>query len=387
LRVVFPGRRWGGPGPDFKGALLADAQGALLSGDVEVHLRSSNWNGHRHAQDPAYARVVLQVVRTIDAMALDVRGEHVPTVELLPLPPTARLPRRRAAARGGPCLRSAPAVLSVVEAAGRARFRARSARYEGDLAMVPPDQALWRGVAEAVGYTRNTEPFGELADGLPWAVVAEVLERRGPVGLAGALLGTAGLLSEATLPEAHAWRVLQRTLGVRPALSGRSWDRRQVRPGNAPAARCRGLAEIAAGWVRRAGRAHASPSELVLQAVEAAAGQPRPQLWPLVRASPWIGRGRAQVIVVNVLLPFAAAAGIPRAEALFDRLPGEPSNRIVRYMAAQLGAARFRGACHQQGLVQLFQQTCAARACERCPARRGGARLSATTEEAEASYE
>ena len=24
LRVVFPGRRWGGPGPDFRGAVLAD---------------------------------------------------------------------------------------------------------------------------------------------------------------------------------------------------------------------------------------------------------------------------------------------------------------------------------------------------------------------------
>jgi len=31
---------------------------------------------------------------------------------------------------------------------------------------------------------------------------------------------------------------------------------------------------------------------------------------------------------------------------------------------------RFRGACYQQGLLHLFQLSCAARTCERCPARR-----------------
>jgi hypothetical protein len=80
------------------------------------------------------------------------------------------------------------------------------------------------------------------------------------------------------------------------------------------------------------------------------------------------------VVAVNVLLPFAAAAGVSGAAELFERIPGEPSNRIVRYMAQQLGrptALRVRGACQQQGLLHLFNQTCAARLCERCPARHG----------------
>jgi hypothetical protein len=39
-------------------------------------------------------------------------------------------------------------------------------------------------------------------------------------------------------------------------------------------------------------------------------------------------------------------------------------------MAQQLGAptVRFRGACHQQGLLHLFHLTCATRTCDRCPA-------------------
>src|SRR5947209_9949178 len=68
LRVVFPGRRWGGPGPDFVGAVLAERDGTLVRGDVEVHVRASSWAGHHHAQDPAYRQVVLHVVHQADVM-------------------------------------------------------------------------------------------------------------------------------------------------------------------------------------------------------------------------------------------------------------------------------------------------------------------------------
>jgi hypothetical protein len=375
LRVVFPGRRWGGPGPDFVGAVLAERDGTLVRGDVEVHVRASSWAGHGHAQDPAYGQVVLHVVQHDDVMVLDGRGWHVPTVKLEPW----RGPPRPLAV---PCVRSAPAVLEIVRAAGRERFRARARRFEGDLAAVDADQVVWRGVCEALGFRRNTQPFGQLADAVPWAQAAQVVADRGPVGLAGALLGAAGLLQQASLPEAHAWRALQRQLGLRPALRAANWDHRQVRAANSPASRCRGLAELAARWVQPAPLSAlrpaapwpvpGGPATHVLAAVAQAALARRPRLWPLARASPWIGRGRAQVIVVNVLLPFASAAGLAEAAALFERLPGEPANRIVRYMAGQLGGpeqlVRFRGACQQQGLLHLFKLTCAARVCERCPA-------------------
>jgi Protein of unknown function (DUF2851) len=376
LRVVFPGRRWGGPGPDFVGAVLAELDGTLVRGDVEVHPRASSWAAHGHASDAAYQHVVLHVVQEADVLAVDARGVHLPTVELEPEP--GRSPPRRERA---PCVREAPSVLQIVEAAGTERFRARVARFEGDLSVVDADQALWRGVCEALGFRRNTVTFGQLADAVPWSQAALVVADRGPVGLAGLLLGTAGLIAEATLPEAHAWRTLQRTLGLRAALPAAGWDRRQLRAANAPEQRCRGLAELAARWAHAGGRPTApawhGPADQVLKAVsDAAAGGRRPALWRLLRASPWIGRGRAQVIAVNVLLPFAAAAGVAEAWRLFECFPGEPSNRVVRYMAQQLGgpAVRFKGARQQQGLLHLFKLTCAGRICERCPARAGPAK-------------
>jgi Protein of unknown function (DUF2851) len=611
LRVVFAGRRWGGPGPDFRGAVLALANGSLVRGDIEIHRRARDWIEHGHALDPAYANVVLHVVRVLDGPSVDAHQQPIPTVALVPERGTPALARPTLA----PCVRDPSEVLRVVSAAGRARFHARAARFEADLSMAEPDQVVWRGLAEALGFTRNTEAFGRLAEAVPWSEATRVVAERGPVGLAGLLLGMAGLINHAALPEAHAWRVLQRRLRLRVALDSKHWDRRALRAANAPDERCRGLAELAARWTdarlgvgrgarlaahsadpldgdarlvgpalldvdargvgatgdvqgsvgvhqstlrpadarhapdasplarpcephaaclgleaHRPGEAHhvadcaarpqhpaqcspgptqcaggtsgapcgeavqagmrlliriepgartersgvatglhadtlsvgapgglsdlenarsteslpaeaahgalpahkrrtalsfvagaavaaprsaaprradsgpaerdspeyrpagprldptrdvrcASPgygdgrwaglAEQTLDAVRHAATMRRPRLWPFVWASPWIGRGRAQVIAINVLLPFAFASGVVEAADVFERLAGEPTNRVVRYMAGVLAVpgVRFRGALRQQGLLQLFTDTCAERRCERCPAR------------------
>src|SRR5712692_6293926 len=61
LRVIFRGRVGTGPGPDFRGAIIA-APGGLLCGDVELHVRASDFRRHGHSLDPAYSGVVLHVV-------------------------------------------------------------------------------------------------------------------------------------------------------------------------------------------------------------------------------------------------------------------------------------------------------------------------------------
>jgi hypothetical protein len=303
------------------------------------------------------------VVQEVDAPTLDASGRAIATVAL-------RVPGATPLPVLAPCWPTAADVAGLVEAAGRERFRAKVARFEGDLTAVEPDQVVWRGLAEALGYARNTTAFGRLADAVPWPEAARVVVERGPLGVSALLLGTAGLLGDAAPEEQQAWSELERQFGARPALSPDVWDRTMVRPGNDPARRCRGLAHLAARWASQG--PDASPAELALGAVRAAAAARRPRLWQFALVDPWIGRGRAQGVAVNVLLPFACAAGSPEAATLFERLPGEPANRAVRYMAAQLAAPglRFRTACQQQGLLHLFKTACADRLCERCPAAR-----------------
>jgi hypothetical protein len=97
-----------------------------------------------------------------------------------------------------------------------------------------------------------------------------------------------------------------------------------------------------------------------------------------LRVAEWgaVSSSRADIVVVNVALPFVAAlarlngdeARADWARAVYEAWPGLPSNQIVREMARTLGLARLpRGAVAQQGLHHLWQTACREKQCARCP--------------------
>ena len=61
IRIVYPGRINDDRGADFRDAIIATG-GGLVKGDVEIHVKSSDWQSHQHHHDPAYNRVILHVV-------------------------------------------------------------------------------------------------------------------------------------------------------------------------------------------------------------------------------------------------------------------------------------------------------------------------------------
>jgi hypothetical protein len=252
-RVVFRGRPWGERGPDFQGAIVARQDGELLRGDVEVHVRASDWRRHRHDRDPTYNQMVCHVVLWDDEERPTRRqdGMAVPTLELITRleAPLAELERRCQAEQGTSPPRPScfpeepvgatrasssraspgqpspthpsPAVPSparpppspgsssptshaptsqlgeLLERAGVERFLGKSAQFEGDLACLPPAEVLYRGALRAMGYTANTAGFERLAAALPFDALrfAAGADRAAqPLRVQAALLGAAGLL-------------------------------------------------------------------------------------------------------------------------------------------------------------------------------------------------
>lgn len=106
--LLRAGRAGRGAGPDVREATLLAKSGVPLTGDVEVHVRASDFVRHGHLVDPAYARVVLHLVWEDDrpvaarggAQPLP-GGGSAPTVAVAPAldGSTARL---RALLRQGP---------------------------------------------------------------------------------------------------------------------------------------------------------------------------------------------------------------------------------------------------------------------------------------------
>jgi hypothetical protein len=408
LQVVYPGRRWGGPGPDFQGAILALDDGTLVHGDVEVHLRATDWWSHGHDRDPAYNRSVLQVVLWAGRAARRQDGQELPTLVLAthlarPLESlAAQLVAEREPVESA-CLDSPEELLRLVDRAAVERFLEKAGRFESELAALSGVEVVYRAVLVALGYSANVAACARLAELVPWDLARRVA--RGPDGAAAAralLLGAAGLLpsqrglmvemGEPRRLEAL-WSELSTELGRRP-VGATAWRLAAGRPASGPVRRLVGLAELVSRW------AVADLPEPQLEAILAAPKQPKRlvELFCARTDEPYwrarsdfgesggqvggaqIGSERAVEIVVNVLLPFGYASGRLRtrpdlsAAALlaYRTLPGGGWNRVSRAMAAQLlgseGARLCRGAARKQGLLHLYRRWCWQRDCQHCPA-------------------
>ena len=68
-------------GPDFFNAKLK-IEDQLWAGNVELHLKSSDWYAHRHEKDPAYDNVILHVVWEHDVEIYRKDGQPIPTLTL-----------------------------------------------------------------------------------------------------------------------------------------------------------------------------------------------------------------------------------------------------------------------------------------------------------------
>lgn len=81
LEIIDPGLSNNDAGPDFFNAKIK-INGVLWVGNVEIHLRSSDWFKHKHHTDITYDSVILHVASDIDAHPTRTNGEPIPQMEL-----------------------------------------------------------------------------------------------------------------------------------------------------------------------------------------------------------------------------------------------------------------------------------------------------------------
>lgn len=68
-------------GPDFSNAII-EIGGQKWAGNVEIHVKSSDWYAHQHEKDENYQKVILHVVYEHDVEVYDLHSNEIPTLEL-----------------------------------------------------------------------------------------------------------------------------------------------------------------------------------------------------------------------------------------------------------------------------------------------------------------
>ncbi len=81
LLVLSPGQHNQNSGPDFFNAKI-NLNGQVWAGNVEIHLKSSDWYAHFHERDTAYENVILHVVWEHDAEIFRKDATIIPTLEI-----------------------------------------------------------------------------------------------------------------------------------------------------------------------------------------------------------------------------------------------------------------------------------------------------------------
>lgn len=390
LQVIYPGRRSGGAGPDFQGALIADAAGHVQLGDVEVHLQAGDWIRHGHRADPAYNGVILHVVLYDDGSAC-LRADGKP-VAVLALGQWLGEPLTQAAAGlppVGPCSVS-PSLLTeevrqIVRACGRARVADKADSFEAHISVLGEEQALFNALLDAAGYSRNRRACAALAERLPIDRLQSLLLGKPPgraADLATAiLLGLAGLLPADRDASPRALWAGYSDLWPLPPLHRDDWVSAGVRPSNQPELRLQGIAILvartaAAGLAAtllaplRHGDAPGLVRALEVQVAEVVDG-------PADTAP--IGPARAAEMAINVVVPFALALATMTDDPTLTAaawqtaggLPAGEDSQPIRHMKALLAASAHRlkssGALDAQGLMHLYRTYCAFQACWECP--------------------
>jgi len=170
VRLIYPGRENDDRGADIKDAVILTEQG-LIKGDIEFHLRASDWKRHRHHLDPAYNDTILHVVMwpgNKTATTLQ-SGERAPVLVLSKYLDRARYQRARTDfpvnSFALPCYRAAKSLSieridEILAAAGRERFLNKASAFQRELNRGTPSQILYRGIMRALGYWETHYDFG-----------------------------------------------------------------------------------------------------------------------------------------------------------------------------------------------------------------------------------
>lgn len=388
LQVLHPGISNQHAGPDFDQAKLVIGQITWI-GQVEIHLKSSDWLLHLHQNDPTYDSVILHVVYKHDVQIYRTNGTKVPTLILENLFPYHLLSNYQeliGSINMFPCEKHIGHVAQIVMEGFLSRivierFEQKSLEVfqklennKGDW-----DQTFYHFMAKNFGFKVNAVPFELLANALPHYIFSK--HKDNPLQITALIFGQAGFLNrdftDGYPKQLQAeYSFLRKKYHLAP-IDNALWKFLRMRPQNFPTVR---LAQFAA-LILKSNQLFSK----MLNAKSLAdlyllfADLPVHEYWQThyhfskstkqVTLQP--GLQSVHNIIINTICLFLFAYGkytgqpvfADRAVALLEKIPSESNVVVNQYIRAGI---KVEHAFMSQGLLQLNKYYCTRKKCLNC---------------------
>lgn len=384
VQVLSAGTHNRHAGPDFTSARIRIGS-TLWAGNVELHLKTSDWYRHRHQHDPRYHNVILHVVFEHDMPGLHTDG--IPCLELhhrVSKMLLQRYEQLRQESTFVPCGRSAATVPELIWTSWKERLmierlEQKADVFQGWLAQTRYnwEEVTYWAIAHSLGQPVNTDTFIRLAQSFPFKLLGR--HRYHLPALEALLFGQAGMLEtpfygEYPLLLQREYNYMRHKYRLLP-LSKDAWKWLRMRPTSFPTIRIAALA----GLLQKG-------EHLFSRILEAEDIKSLEYLLPLTPSSYWQEHYRFDItarsvqqpgiqavhaLLINAVLPLIYLYGrekqLPifqeKAVFLMNKLPAENNSLIKDWNEVGIAA---RSAADSQALLQLKHYYCDGRHCLSC---------------------
>ena len=390
IEVISPGQYNRDSGPDFFNARIRTGT-TEWAGNIEIHLRSSDFYSHGHQSDHAFDNLILHVVHHNDGPVYDSRGRKVTTVELQF---DASIYERYTSMINNPLVIACQDDLQSIErfylrhwlnAILVERLKEKADVISGILNDTGNDweEVFYRVISRYFGFRVNTGPFEMLASALPFRIIKKHIDNRFQVE--ALLFGAAGMLDEELFREAindryytdliREFRILSAKYSIQP-IHGWVWKFSRLRPVNFPTLRISqlaGMLSVAGGLFSRI--LETTAIDDLKSYFEADASDYWDEHYVFGKLSriqkKRTGGSATDILLINSVVPIIFVYGLlrnstemkERALSFLDQIKAE-ENVIIR----EWGEAGVRpsSAFESQALIHLRENYCRRRKCLEC---------------------
>ncbi len=387
LRVMGCGEHNTHAGPDFFNARIQLGD-TIWAGNVEIHLKSSDWKKHKHDQDLSYNNIILHVVYEADELIFREGGKLIPTLTLknrIDVSLWDRYQRLTKSPAKIACSNQTQGIESIKLSSWLDRMVTE--RLEQSASQIfnllkqnngDWEETFYQRLARNFGFRTNAVPFEMLARSLPLKILLQ--ESGSQINIEALFFGQAGML-DLKERDLYAEALNKRYLALEKKyelkrMSPALWKFMRMHPPGFPSIR---IAQFVALWNEK--------SSFFSQIIEARNLKEIKNLFEVCASKYWdthfkfversefskkrIGEQSIHNLIINSIVPVLFAYGIHRGDQsmkdraldFLEQIPAE-ENAIMRTWKSS--GVEVRDAFSSQSLYYLNENYCSRKKCLLC---------------------